>query len=162
MSWTQPQPNTSHTCTHIHTHKNIHNTHMHLHTYISVHTNKTERTQNAHNLHTLCTHTEHRYRNKQSCTEQRTTSAQNNTLVHTLFTYIVLILLYRVYIEKFYNTAIYEYYTFCSPYWWGEQITITLIYWRYYIENSYIMILINLISYYSTNNNIDTLIKHYT
>ena len=43
----------------------------------------------AHNMHTICTHTRHR--EHRTNREQRTTSAQNNTLVHTLFTHIVLI-----------------------------------------------------------------------
>ena len=66
-----------------------------------------------HRTHTICTQYAHRTQTKQyaahrtrhreqythiTCTRQRTTSAQNNTLAHILFTYIVLILLFnRIY-----------------------------------------------------------------
>ena len=168
MSCLQPQPNTTHTCTHIHTH-----IHTHIQSYTSTinpQAQHTIRTQNAHNFHTIRTHStennnmQHIQENREQHTEHSTISVHNlstQNSAHNYRTYSFDFYHLQQYIKKLYNTAIYEYYTFWSPYWWGEQITITLIYWRYYIKNSYIMILINLISYYSTNNKIDTLKKHY-
>ena len=102
----------------------------------AAHNPHTERTQFSHNMHTHKhstennnmqhieqhiqenTETEHKIQN----TEQRTEQTENRThnlntgALQTICTYIVLILLFNVYIKKLYNTAIYETYTFWSPY----------------------------------------------
>ena len=84
------------------------------------------------------------HRNRTHNTEYTEQTENKHTSTHLyaqLFTYIVLILLYRVHIKKLYNTDIYEIYIFCSPYWWGEQITIyilkSILYCSTHIKNSY-------------------------
>ena len=118
----------SKTSTEHHTAQNSAHTRTQIRTYIHIHLNNiyicTEnRTQYAHRTHTICTHTTQRtticstqnstYKRTQNKTQNNVQNrthnlnAQNNTLVHTLFTYIVLILLFNVHIKKLYNTAIY-------------------------------------------------------
>ena len=98
-------------------------------------------TQYAHNTHTICTqscthihtqytdtrythtqNTEHRYNNHAAHTEQNITPVQQRTTqpqriyttqscTHSFDFYHL-----HIYIKKLYNIAIYEFYTFCSPY----------------------------------------------
>ena len=118
LSSIEPQPNTTHTCTHTHvrTYIRINNHRYTINTCTDIYAQRTTiqqysspqhlvqyRTEHqvqhnrAHNMHTICSTIK---------TTQRTT--QNNALVHTLFTYIVLIFMMNTYISK--NT-IYKLYT---------------------------------------------------
>ena len=127
LSSTEPQPNPSrtyirtdihthihisaYTCTHIHAQRTIqYSSPQHLVEHRTEYRIQHNRyTQHAHNMHT---------HNTENSTY---TSTQDNTLAAHSYEHIVLILCLSVYIKKLYNTAMYKLYTFCSPYWWGEQ-----------------------------------------
>ena len=96
--------------------------HMHIHT-IHTHTHNTQ----IQDTHIHLNNTE--YRIQQSCsthrTEQHRCNTENNTTsthrttqscTHSFDFYHL-----QQYIKKLYNIAIYVFYTFCSPYLWGEQ-----------------------------------------
>ena len=113
-------------------------THTHRTDTRYAHKMHTIRTQYAHNMHTILhthTHTIHRYKIhtyteyrtqiQQSCSThrtehntgatQRTTEPQRTyttqSCTHSFDFYHL-----HIYIKKLYNIAIYEFYTFCSPY----------------------------------------------
>ena len=96
-----------------------------------MHRNKN--TISAHNPHTICTETETNKQNNMQHREHNTEHTENSTAhsteqrtehnaqpqqnsAHNYRTYSFDFYHLQQYIKKLYNTAIYEYYTFCSPY----------------------------------------------
>ena len=78
-------------------------------------------TQSAHNMHTIFTQSAHtQTQNTAQNTEQTqypdTEQPQHTCSAHNYRTYSFDFYHLQQYIEKLYNTAIYEYYTFWSPY----------------------------------------------
>ena len=123
--------------THVRTQYKIQDTHIINHTPANIYMHREQNNTNTiSGYYAAQDNTEHSgYYGHRPDTEQDTENsthispAQNNAqpqhrtthLYAQLFTYIVLILLFNVHIKKLYNTAIYNTYTFWSPYWWGDQ-----------------------------------------
>ena len=102
-------------CTHTHAHTQDTYTHIRTHTQQTYmqHIHSIQNTEyNNHAAHTE--QIQHRCNR-----EQRTTSTHRTTqsCTHSFDFYH-----WHIYIKKLYNIAIYVFYTFCSPYLWGEQI----------------------------------------